>query len=92
MKIIHKYYLPVAPYSAATMPSKATILKVDYQDNDLWVWAESDVDDYDLVQVNFELHGTGEEYEDKPSRKYVGTAQHQGFVVHVFIINEEAAA
>lgn len=89
MKKIFKYKLQVTSKQTIEMPVGAEILSVQFQRQDLFVWALVDPDAEKEGRV-FDIFGTGEDVPavDAPgaSRKHLATLQVQNgsFVCHVF--------
>lgn len=65
------------------MPKEATILTVQYQDNELCLWAIVNIDN-PVEDRCFEIFGTGEIIDLAAEAPYIGTVQRIGLVWHVF--------
>lgn len=91
MKTIYKYpiqdmNLHVSPF--IKLPKDAQILSVQYQGEDLCVWALVDPDSNIFERVEFKIVGTGFDLEDEDLENYeyletVQTKSHS-FVWHIF--------
>lgn len=83
MKKIFKYPLKVEGEQKITMPEKAKILSFQFQDDTPCIWAM--VDPTAKVEARtFYILGTGHEVPPLFFFNYIGTAQHNGFVWHLF--------
>ena len=84
-KTIYKYNLSVFADNDFDMPKGTTPLHVDNQQDHLCLWAEVDTD-LPKQRRSFVIVGTG--HEIPPDAQYVGTAQVDPFVWHVFEVNK----
>lgn len=82
---VWKFKLPAEPEVMVPMPRQARILRVDFQDHDLRMWAMVDPE-MPRVERRFALRGTGQDAAGLWWETYVGTAIHPtvDLVVHVW--------
>lgn len=84
-KTIYKYPLAITGNQAVVMPIKAEILSVQFQGEDLCIWAAVDPTERKHVKI-FHIFGTGHPIPEPEKMRYLGTAQQFGgrLVWHVF--------
>jgi hypothetical protein len=78
---IFKYVIKIGNVNKVVMPSRAKILSVQMQGNELCIWAMVWDDNPDVVRT-FVVRSTGEPLRDVEA--YVGTVQNPPYVWHVF--------
>ncbi len=83
MITIYKYELKIKDSQLVELPWMSNILSVQFQNGTLCLWAEVDTTTA-KIQRTILIFGTGNPIEDKDDRVFLGTAQHNGFVWHVF--------
>lgn len=84
MKVIWKFPLPDIR-STVPMPVGASVLSVQYQGDQLCLWAMVDPVRSHELRV-FEMFGTGHQI-PSAGAVYVGTVQDRQFVRHLFEVN-----
>ena len=82
MSVIYKFPLRVTDEQTINMPTGAKILSVQFQNDQLCVWARID-NEYFKSKRTFLIVGTGHRFPDD-GRQYIGTVQQGPFVWHVF--------
>jgi len=85
MKTIHKYPLAIEAELVVMLPVEAQILDVQFQRNDLCLWALVDREAA-KEPITLRMLGTGHHVELKPDAQYLATVQQYGgtFVWHIF--------
>jgi len=82
MITIHKFKLELIQIQEVVSPPME-FLSVQYQNNDITVWAVVDTD-IEESKTTFKIVGTGRPFPDRNSWHYVGTVQQDTFVWHIF--------
>ncbi len=87
-KTIFKYGLSISQWQSINLPVNAEILKVDTQNNELYIWVLQDTVDANTEIRYFEVFGTGHFMGEQKNRKHIGTVLTYGgsYVWHVFEI------
>lgn len=89
MQVVHKYIISLVEYGIVFLPKFAKILSIQYQGNDLCLWALVDPSN-SLEKRVFQVLVTGEELKSGPFEtwSHLATCQHEhsGTVVHIFEI------
>jgi len=81
---IFKYRLKVTDVQTIKLPYRAKVIKIDVQDDKLYLWAEVGHGE-ELVDRTFYVFGTGQPINVDPhSMKYIDTVQMPPFVWHVY--------
>lgn len=84
--MIYKYNLKLNTSQFLKIPKNSEILKVDCQPSYfgimMWIYSQ---DHDDLVEKEFLLVGTGQEFKERHLFIYLGTVLKQAYVWHVFI-------
>jgi hypothetical protein len=86
-KVIYKYLLAMQENQEVELPVNSKILSVQFQDENLYLWALVNKKSGTSVQKHvIEIYGTGQDinYELGIRRNHLATVQSQGFVWHVF--------
>ena len=93
MASIWKFKLLWREVQPVLLPSGAKVLTVQFQRDDLCVWAEVD-SEATPVQTFFLIVGTGNPMPDVDMKnfRYLSTVQKDGFVWHVYVEKIEVAA
>lgn len=88
-KIIYKYVLNSHDITILEMPIDAEILTVQYQFGSVCIWALVDYTNENESRL-FGVIPTGQLFNEKEIRKYLGTVQENGgqFIWHVFELNK----
>lgn len=81
---IYKYELNELPYrTKLELPKTHKILCVQYQNNQLYLWAIVD-DSSPQKQIEIIVYGTGHEIDDVINLSYITTIQEPPYVWHLF--------
>tara|TARA_R110000803_G_C11770163_1_gene295164 strand:+ start:260 stop:526 length:267 start_codon:yes stop_codon:yes gene_type:complete len=84
MNTIHKFKIePAASFNNISLPFSAHILNVEFQNNELFMWANIDTSEPKETR-RFEVFLTGQEMPEMFAYVFIGTAHKDGFVFHLF--------
>ncbi len=86
-KKIHKYKLNGIS-EIIKLPEDIEVLKVEYQDKELYLWGLIDIDK-PLIKRAIFIYGTGYEINDVEKLTYLDTVFDGAYVWHVFINKTE---
>ena len=71
-----------------TLPVGSNILDIEYQEDNLFLWALVDTLINETEDVELEIGGTGWDIENPDQLKHLKTLHHKGFVWHIFKRNK----
>lgn len=93
MQKIYKYKLNLTENQEIEIPYiliqgrvsrlKEQVLKIDIQDDSIYMWCMVDLDKYEISR-NITIVGTGLDADHVDVRDYIGTVQLNGYVWHIF--------
>lgn len=89
MDTVYKYAMPLTDVSDIGMHKGATLLHVDKQYDDIFIWARVDTK-APLVRRRFRLAGTGHDLAIASGAIHVGTVVYGVLVFHLFDLGEGA--
>ena len=81
-RTIHKF--KIEPNQVARLRKGAKVLSVGAQGDDLFIWAEVDLDQKEFIDYPVRVFGTGFSMEDHFSGKFLGTVFQGSLVWHIF--------
>lgn len=85
MKVIYKYYLT----PTVLLPKDALILKAGMQDGGLYIWAIIDPNEKTHIEREFEIVGTGHQFDYKRLKyTFIDTIFDGPLVWHIFEVND----
>lgn len=84
MTTIYKYKLKVTNRQTLVLPVRSQLLSFQVQDGGLVLWALVDTEEKSTWEHTFCIYGTGHEVMDPNKLSYIGTAQLEGLVWHLF--------
>lgn len=86
MKTIYKYELKITDYQEVVMPFESVILSCGFQNGTLCLWAQVVPKDTVKISRRILIFGTGTpiEGELRYHKRFIDTAQHNGYVWHIF--------
>ena len=87
MNKIYKYQVDEIN-GTVTLPAGSNILDIEYQEDNLFLWALVNTFINEMEDVELEIYGTGWDIENPDQLKHLKTLHHKGFVWHFFKRNK----